>query len=125
MGMPSSACFSPRANAASAIFAASRPRSKSRTQTALIFASCRSMRAIASLASSTADTFFAASAADRLTAVSKLHCDLAKGVLLLFLADDDARIAHGPQAGWPRSNHRADGAHCLVGVAGIRCLTAI
>src|SRR5262249_41155095 len=37
-----------------------------------------SMRAMASLASSTADTFFAASAADRLVAVSKLQGDLAK-----------------------------------------------
>ena len=36
------------------------------------------MRPIASCASSTAETFFAASAADNSTAVLKLHCDLAK-----------------------------------------------
>src|SRR6266404_8026379 len=78
MGMPSSGLFSPRARAASAARAAARPRSKSRTQTALILLSCRSMRPIASCASSTADTFLAASAADSSTAVLKLHCDLAK-----------------------------------------------
>src|SRR5437868_2571416 len=63
-----------------------RPRSKSRTQIALILPSWRSMRPMASLASSTADTFFALSAADASTAVLKLHCDLAKAVLLLCLA---------------------------------------
>jgi hypothetical protein len=49
-----------------------------RTQIALILASCRSIRLIASCASSTAETFFAASAADSSVAVLKLHCDLAK-----------------------------------------------
>jgi hypothetical protein len=78
MGMPSSGLFSPRASAASAARAAARPRSKSRTQIALIFASCRSIRPMASWASSTAETFPAASADDNSTAVLKLHSDLAK-----------------------------------------------
>src|ERR1700741_3792633 len=108
--MPSSAFFSPRASAASASFAACRPRSKSRTQIALTFASCRSIRAIASFASSTADTFLAASAADKLTAVSKLHCDFAKDVLLLLIIDDDAQFARASQDGWPQSNRRAEDA---------------
>jgi hypothetical protein len=51
------------------------------------------MRQIASSASSTADTFFAFSAADSSTAVLKLHCDLAKAFSPASLADlagDDA-----------------------------------
>jgi hypothetical protein len=82
--MPSSAPVSPRARAASAARAASRPRSKSRTQIALILPSWRSMRPMASCASSTAETLFAARAADNSVALLKLHCDLAKMSLLLI-----------------------------------------
>jgi hypothetical protein len=45
------------------------------------------MRAMASCASSTAETFFAASAADNSVALRKLHCDFAKALLPDFLPD--------------------------------------
>src|SRR4051794_4857349 len=52
------------------------------------------MRPIASCASSTAETFFAASAADSSTAVTKLHCDLAKAYSGSDLGlTDDAQFA--------------------------------
>src|SRR3954471_19074896 len=106
MGMPSSGFFTPRASSASAARAAASPRSKSRTQIALILASCRSIRLIASSASSTAETFLAARAADISTAVLKLHCDLAKvhsrsGCSML--AADDAQFAAAPQEQWLHS----------------------
>src|SRR4051794_40871982 len=87
MGMPSRGLFSPRASAASATRAAANPRSKSLTQTAFILPSWRSIRAMASCASSRADTRFAASPADISVAVLKLHCDFAKMYLLLFCRD--------------------------------------
>jgi hypothetical protein len=91
--MPSSAPVSPRARAASAARAASRPRTKSRTHIALIFSSWRSMRPMASCASSTAETFFAARAADNSVALLKLHCDLAKVFSCwLLLGADDAQL---------------------------------
>jgi hypothetical protein len=45
------------------------------------------MRPITSCASSTAETFFAASAADSSVALPKLHCDLAKASLPDFVPD--------------------------------------
>jgi hypothetical protein len=63
IGTPSSGRRSPRASAASASLAASRARSKSRTTTALIGPSSRSMCSIAASHSSPALTSRAASAA--------------------------------------------------------------
>src|SRR3954465_5214838 len=103
MGRPSSGFFTPRASSASAARAAASPRSKSRTQIALILASCRSIRLIASSASSTAETFPAARAADNSTAVLKLHCTLAKAYSrsgCSMLAADDAQFAAAPQEQW-------------------------
>src|ERR1700692_1169159 len=120
MGMPSSGLCSPRANAASEARAAARPRSKSRTQTALILLSWRSMRPIASCASSTAETFFAASAADSSTAVPKLHCDLAKAYSRSHFqcGANDAQFEPEPQEQWLYSGGGGGG-----GVAGGRvCL---
>jgi hypothetical protein len=68
----------------SASRAADSARSKSRTQIALIFSSCRSMRPIASCASSTAETSLAFSAADYSTAVLKLHVDRSKAYSHIF-----------------------------------------
>src|ERR1700742_4168702 len=97
--MPSSGLLSPRPRAASAARAASRPRSKSRTQIALILLSWRSMRPITCCASSTAETFLAASAADNSMALPKLHCDFAKTFLPdFFVGTDDAQFERGPQA---------------------------
>src|ERR1051326_2685868 len=100
--MPSNGLLSPRASAASAARAASSARSKSRTQIALTLPSCRSMRPIASLASSTAETFFAFSAADTSTAVLKLHSDLAKALSRLRFCNgaDDDQFGKAPQGQW-------------------------
>src|SRR3981189_2770014 len=96
--MPSSGLVSPRARLAWAARAAARPRSKSRTQTALILPSWRSMRPIASCASSTAETFFALSADEHSTAVLKLHSDLAKAFSrYCFCEPDDAQFLRGLQ----------------------------
>src|SRR4051812_35477954 len=69
---------------------------------ALILASCRSIRLIASSASSTAETFLAARAADNSTAVLKLHCDLAKvhSRSVVLSGADDAQFATAPQEQW-------------------------
>jgi hypothetical protein len=60
------------------------------------------MRPIASCANSTAETLFAARAADNSTAVLKLHCDLAKAFLpvSILLLPDDAQFRRGPQDGF-------------------------
>src|SRR3954471_21354792 len=114
MGMPSSGRFSPRESPASAARAASRPRSKSRTQIALIFASWRSLRAMTSFASSTADTFFVASADVRSTEVWKLHCDLVKAFSRSFsVVPDDAQFACMLQGGQTQSDHRPFAAESL------------
>jgi hypothetical protein len=87
-GMPSSGLVSPRVSAVSADRAASSAREKSRTQTALILPSCRSMRPIASCASSTAETFLALSATESSRAVLKLHGDLATAHPISIRATD-------------------------------------
>jgi hypothetical protein len=68
----------------------------------LIFVSCRSIRPIASSASSTAETCFAASAADNSTAVLKLHCDLAKAYSrsVFRCGADDAQFGRARQEQW-------------------------
>jgi len=71
--MPASAPAPRFAIARSCARAAFSARSKSRTQMALIFASCFSICAMASRASSSAETFFARSALRSSRAVLKLH----------------------------------------------------
>jgi hypothetical protein len=69
IGRPRRGRRSPRANAASAAYAASRARSKSRTTTALMLLSRASMRTIAKSVSSTAEMLLSASAASSAVAV--------------------------------------------------------
>jgi hypothetical protein len=75
--MPVSGRTSRFAIASSAARAASSAREKSRTQIALILASCRSIRDIASCVSSSAETCFAQSACDSSRAVLNVHSEFA------------------------------------------------
>src|ERR1700749_356949 len=57
------------------------------------------MRPIASCASSTAETFFAASATEVSVALAKLHCDFAKVFLPDSCLSNDAQFRGAPQGG--------------------------